>query len=317
VDSVDLIKLVIAGLVAVPATIMWMMERRRRGDVLDAVAARRNGEVETHEGNRRLTVEVDGICITVHQYSRMGRPWTCWQAFARRPRRAAFDIYPTSFLFHSGESYGARVIVFKDRDWFHTAFEVKGDDEGLVKRMWNEANLRKMFGQYRTSRIYGDEHSIQLSRPEAISDDVDVERGIDFVVALAKLDLYGKSALRAIADAKLHEGDGLPYALTAGPASVRVGPIEVAGTTYTSASTVVGADVKFELEIRDGGASNLEPLPQAARGHVASIGRARIVANHGDATVRWHHIETDPERLGAAIELLRTLAQPPSQGVFR
>ncbi|HEX5058968.1 MAG TPA: hypothetical protein VFV99_06390, partial [Kofleriaceae bacterium] len=176
---------------------------------------------------------------------------------------------------------------------FDAAFMVIADDPSALYRVWTRERCEDMLVSFAagTLRSLGD--AIELDWPSDPTI-VKVKRGIDFLISLARADVYGMAALRALPDAT-PTADG--YVEIAGPGAIRIGPHRREHSMVTRASASV----------------ELDP----ARTPPPTLGAAALACANGETTIEWLEIEENPTRLTAAIEFLRSLAVAPSEGVFR
>ena len=121
---------------------------------------------------------------------------------------------------------------------------------------------------------------------DEISTELEIEAGIELLAEIATADPFGFAALRALPGATFI--DSPP-------------PCHVA------------------LAVVDGypRSGDVARLPPGGRGMLERLGTAVVRCGDDCCMVTWARIETDHERLQAGIDLLRTLAYTPSQGVYR
>lgn len=270
-------------------------EARRRTAMLRDIASRRGGSVD----GPRLVGMIDGLRVEVKLWSTKHARFTEYWVHAAEPGTASFKIAAQGFTSWVGKQLGAQDVELGYAP-FDAKFTVKARDSELVRRVWTREQARKLLEEYPSSQIDCDSTRIHLLEP-TIEGIAQIERGLDFVLSLAKTDAYGIAALQALPEAVMRPVDGFPHAHVPGPQPILVGPRVHDGIVRTCARTT----------------ATTAELPMAVKPLLAAIGDGKVEMTDIETRVCWPTIETDTRRLMSAVELLRTVAMGPSLGVFR
>jgi len=221
-------------------------------------------------------------------------------------------------------------VVVGQRD-FDAQYVVHARDEAAMRAAWSPRARQIMVARApRFVRSDGREISMEAEgdSPEAVGD------LIELMAALATADLFGVSALRALPGAAYREPTG-PYEARTPPRveieaagtreRVRIEPAavtEIVARPVTRASITasvekaawsVGVRASGELE----GATEGLPLPEGIHHHLWGVGAGTLAQEGRTVSFTWSAVETDPGRLGAAVELLALFARPLPGGAYR
>lgn len=229
------------------------------------------------------------------------------------------------------KEWGAMQDVIVGQRDFDEQYVVHARDEAAMRAAWSPRAREIMVARApRFVRSDGREISTEAGgdSPEAVGDLVEL------MAELAGADLFGVSALRALPGAVYHGPTGPLEARTPprveieAPGSrerVRIEPaavIDIVARPVTRASITaseekaawsVGVRASGELE----GATEGLPLPEGLNRHLWGVGAGTLAQEGRTVSFTWSAVETDPARLGAAVELLALFARPLSQGAYR
>lgn len=289
-------------LVAACAAVLGLLAQResgRRREVLRQVADRHGGRVDAASwGGARLEVTIDGVSIQVEMWSTKHAEATEWHAQLPAPGTVGFDFFREGIAGAIGKALGGQDVVLGTDAAFDREYVVRTRDAAALRRVLSPATtLRTLRAAYPEGLHVGcDGRRLDLRWPRIARSTDPVDTGIDLVMAIARADVFGLAALRALAGARLHTGDSeLPYAVIDGPGDIVIGPAWIDDQLVTRARAATARAPKT----------------------TGSLPGCRIEQVADAVTITWSAIETDPAILGEAIALLQQLARPPSQGVFR
>lgn len=186
---------------------------------------------------------------------------------------------------------------------FDYAYRVRSPEPEELLRMWTrkwcEYLLTHLSGA--TARGKHDHLELRLIRAvfpdQAIPelDDDTIVHAITLAVELAHAEVYGAAELRALPEAIYRERrERGPHVELPGPSPITIGPVR----THTGVAT--RAEIQGVLS---------DPAP--------SFQDAALHQDGDRVAVTWPGIERDPARLLAAVELLRGLRSPSSEGAYR
>jgi len=276
-------------------------EKRRRLAILRYVAQQRNGTLDVGGwfGNPRLEMrQRDGTEVTVSMWSTKHGAFTELDALIPAPGLPRCKLVPAGFTGGLAKALGAQDIEI-GHPAFDDAFNVKGEDGVVIRRVFARARARELALLVPKSRLECDGSRIKLLQP-VIESVEQVGAGIDLVLELARSDPYGLHVLGELPEAQLvRETTGLVRAQVPGPSPILVGPAFTGGLVRTCVRTAATGTLPPDAETLvtpTGGYLEQTPL---------------------ELRIWWRGIETDRRRLGAAIDLLRRLSSAPAQGVFR
>jgi hypothetical protein len=316
--SAALFLLIAVGVGGGSAMLQGLINRRDIPGRLEELARRRNGLMFRADSPSSSFVEVrgDAAHITVRPSGGLFGFSVGWTAELEDPG-VVFRISPWS----SAVPFSRRVAT-GDRE-FDALFQTSGDDPDTVRRVLTSRARAILVKRLLACGMSGSATEIQLwCAKEFPSADVLVS-GVDLLVEMARADPYGLRVLRNLKGATRDPGRGqrLPGVVLEGPGRIRVGPRSSdAGTSTRARGDGFAALAPGVVRVEGGAvldATEAEELPGDARHALRLLGTARVEWTRLEATISWPAIETDLERLQAAVDILRVLGRPQGAGVFR
>ena len=276
-------------------------EKRRRIGVLRTVSERHHGSLDLGGlfGNPQLHLRFgDGIEIRVSMWSTKNERYTEYKAIVPAPGLPVCKVAPTGFTGWVGKVLGAQDIEVGHAA-FDDAFTVKGDDPGVVRRLWPKLRAQDMAYVFASCQFQCDLSTIKLIQP-LIATVEQAELAIELILDVARCDPYGLNVLTDLPEASLRHGDRFLQVELPGPTRIMLGPIDTDGIVRTCARTAsIGGTVPADAET------------------LVTAQGATLEQTEHELRIWWPSVESDPRRLTAAIDILRHLAGGPSLGVFR
>ena len=292
---------------------------QERTDILSRVARSRGGR----SGTTRAAFEIAGVRIDVIlELDAMVQPWapiSTWKAALPAPGTARFKLFPRSEKSLASIALGLDEIETADRA-FDDHFVMRSPAPAHVRALWTEALRALALHQFRTATLSSTGAELELRVRGVAHTVANVERGIELLLAIARVDVFGLDVLRSLPDAVLAPSEQ-PGVYVKGPGAIWIGlheasrHVRVTRARGDASGLAPFPPLRVALDRTD--AAELAPLPERLRARARELGDARIENAGGEVSITWDEIERTPERLVAAIELLRGLAGGPSLGVFR
>lgn len=321
-----MVGLAVAGVGAAVAVIRRSLRRRRA--LVRKVARRLDGTVRESSltdgfGARAgVTVPIDGIDVSF-AIGDINNATTCkWTAAVSHRAMPQFHVIRTWI----GASIGNR-LGMPDRELgvhadFDRHFIVRSPTPRMLTRVWSEWAMDEMYHRFPRGTAKSTGKQITLEILEEVDDDVHIEAGMRLVAALAGADVFGMTALRDLDGAQeLSSNGGFPSVRFMGAADVVVGPVSKRKHLLTRARAPAASRSDHVIvRARDGDLSDLHDeahLTAEQRRLAETLGTAEIEWTLRELRITWSAVETDPKRLRAGIALLRSLAAPAKQGIFR
>ena len=296
--------LVVAGYVLVIGAGAWMGRQRRR-EHAEAwqLAAHRLGATPAGSPERGFVVRRGPLAIEAKVMAELGarrRTTRVWARAAVRPHPRYSVGLPRRGL--QPVALGpATTPAWADRpSW-------------LVAR-WTPA-LARWWSQVAATRLTSNGQEVEVLMARVVDNPSDLEAAVELVAALAGDDLGAQAAFVAVPGA----------APVPGRLAVRVGPddilIEVEHVRGVARTVITGGTLHAP-RARLRGAHQLEAarLPWVSA-HVlhalASSGPAELAWAPGAAQLAWPHLELEPGRLRAAVEVVRAAISADSAAPYR
>jgi len=315
-----LVVLIAVGVSGGGAMLQAFIGRKEIPGRLEELARRRNGLMFRAGSRTSSFVEIreDAVHISVRPSGGIFGLSATWTAELEDPG-VVFRIFPrrAAVLF-------SNKVLTGDRD-FDRLFLMDGDDPDMVRRLWTSKARAILIKRFPDCRMSGSAATgvIELVHGKQFPGADVLVSGVDLLLEMVRADPYGLRVLRNLEGARRDPGRGrrLPGVVMDSPGKIRVAPEWVDGRTSTGARGDVAAALEPDaVRVADGvvlDATEADGLPGDARHQLPMLGTARVEWTQLEATVRWTAVETDPQRLQAAVDILRVLGRPPAAGVFR
>lgn len=276
---------VLVGLLAVglgaAAIRVAARQRRQLHALMSSVAASRGGVTSDPGWFPEPTLHLirEGLQLRVEMdVGRADRGLTRWRARLTAPGTVRFTL--------SGSTLDAH-------------------DPACARRVVTSGMMMSLLNDLRGGRIASTGREVVLVWHDLPTSAEQIERGIDLLVEIAAADPFGLDALRSLPGAAYRASEtALPHVELEGPGDVTIGPIWQDGRVLTRARAHAGSE---------GEGITIDPRFTSAALRLGG----ELCRSDRELAITWPGIETDPQRLEGAVELLRGLGSPPSMGVFR
>ena len=186
---------------------------------------------------------------------------------------------------------------------FDYAYRVRSPEPDELLRVWTTERCQYLLTHVSGATARGKHDHLELRIVRGVYpdgaipnlDDDTIVHAVTLAVGLAHAEVYGAAELRALPEAIYRERrERGPHIELPGPSPITVGPVR------TRAGVVTRAEMQGVLS---------DPAPPFQHATLHQDGD--VVA------VTWPGVERDPARLLAAVELLRGLRSPSSEGAYR
>lgn len=186
---------------------------------------------------------------------------------------------------------------------FDYAYRVRSPEPEELLRVWTTQWCQYLLTHLPGATARGKHDHLELRLIRAVYPDAPIPtldedtivHAVALAVGLAHAEVYGAAELRTLPEAVYRErSERGPHVELPGPSPITVGPVR------TRAGVGTRAEIQGVLA---------DPTP--------SFPGATLQQDGDRVTVTWPGIERDPARLLAAVELLRGLRSPSSEGAYR
>lgn len=213
------------------------------------------------------------------------------------PGLPAFRITREGFRSFIAGAFGGQDLLTGVPN-FDYEYRVRSPEPDELRRVWTPDRCQFVLDHLSSGVVRATHRAVKLELCRFAFDDSVLDRAVELAVDLARADVYGVAALRALPGAAFREGaDRGPHVVLEGPSPITVEPVRTSGGVVTRATM-----------------QGLLPAPPPP---TSRLGPATLTQDGDRVVVTWPGVEESSQRLLAAVELLRALRSTPNDGVYR
>lgn len=252
-------------------------------------------------GDARFVTSVHGRQVKIRVYRGPYGDESGWTLQVRvatpDPGLPAFRITREGFMSAIAGAFGGQDLLMGVPN-FDYEYRVQSPEPDELRRVWTADRCQFLLDHVPGAVVRGTHEAVDLEVGRDSFEDSTLDRAVELAVELARSEVYGVAALRALPGARYQEGsDCGPHVELEGPSPIMIGPVRTSGRVVTRAMM-----------------QGFLPVPPPA---TARLGSATLAQDGDRVSVTWPGIEQVSQRLIAAIELLRTLRLTPHDSVYR